>query len=121
MITETKAIKLLPLAEEYELPYLKKACHRTLLKYKTPRLEFVTLAQKYDLSELLDKGIKDCAAKNCTEGAYYSNSIEAQLKKPENQEISLENLCKIYKYVSYGIVLNVKYCCSPYCTTFYFS
>ena len=93
MILERKAIKLLALAEEYQLRLLKKSCNELLLAFKSPRLEFVTLGEKYNLSELHKKAIKDCAAKIST------MSIENQLNKPENKEISFESLYKISRYV----------------------
>ena len=92
------------MADEYQLVPLKQACHQVLLSQTTSTLEYVTLAQKHDLPDLLDKAIKDCAAKF---PAFYTydfeptttnkQSIESQLRLPENKDISLQTLNKLYK------------------------
>ena len=92
-IAESRAIKLLPLAKEYQLTNLQKACEERLLRYETPRLEFVTIAEKYNLPDLLKKATDDCVQKLST------NSIEYQFKEPGNQCIGYETLCKIYRQV----------------------
>ena len=84
-------MKLLPLGEEYQMTNLKKACEEELLRYKTPRLELVTLADKYNLPDLLKKASDDCVQEIST------NSIEEQFKGPENKCISYETVCKIYR------------------------
>ena len=92
---------MLPLAEEYQLDHLKSTCHKVLLQYTYPRLEFVTLAEKYGLTELLDKAIDDCAAKICHNSRYYGayRSLERQVQDSVNEGISYESLYKIYRYV----------------------
>ena len=79
------------MAEEYQLTYLKKACEERLLRYETPRLEFATIADKYNLPDMLKKASGDCAQKIST------ISMEQQLKQPENKCISYETLWKIYR------------------------
>ena len=89
---------MLPLAEEYQLTHLKTICQETLLKYSTPRLEFVALAERYDLSQLLEQAINDCAAKvplRCfpTKPRVYRNDSSV------DQQISYESLYKMCRYV----------------------
>ena len=84
-------MKLLPLGEEYQMANLKNACEQELLRYETPRLEFVTLAEKYNLPDLLKKASDDCVKKIST------NSIEYQSRNPENKCISCKTLCKLYR------------------------
>ena len=75
-----------------------------LLNYPAPTLEYVTLAQKHNLPDLLDKAIKNCAANFPTSYTYdfeptttNKQSIESQLRLPENKDISLQTLNKLYK------------------------
>ena len=91
---------MLPLAEEYQLDHLKAACHKVLLQYKEPRLEFVTLAEKYGLTELLSKAIKDCAVKlSHGDNDCFTVPLERQVQSAENKDISYESLYKIYRCV----------------------
>ena len=79
------------MGEEYQLKNLKSACEKRLLRYQTLRLELVTLADKYNLPDLLRKASDDCV-QNIS-----SDDIEGELNKPENKCISYESLYKIYR------------------------
>ncbi|XP_067933311.1 kelch-like protein 2 [Watersipora subatra] len=61
-VTDEMATKLLPLADEYQIDGLKTKCIDVLMKQQNPRLEIITLADKYGLSSLLETALNHCAA-----------------------------------------------------------
>ena len=91
IVLDEMAATLLPLAEEYQLKNLKSKCASELSKLQKPRLELVTLAEKYDVPELLDKAINSCAT-NLT-----PDEISLQQQKPENADISDGALLRIFR------------------------
>lgn len=82
---------MLPFAEEYQMLNLKETCARELTKMAKPRLEILTLAERYNLSQLLQKAIDSCACK------LEPGEIERQLKMPINEGLSDGSVLKIYK------------------------
>ncbi|KAF6023028.1 hypothetical protein EB796_018670 [Bugula neritina] len=99
-LTDEMAAKLLPLAEEYQLSNLRAQCIDVLLEQDTPRLEIVTLAEKFGLEELLEVSINQCAqhvqAEPDTKNGKESE-LDQQLKLPENSRLSKDAVNKILR------------------------
>ena len=90
-VTDEKATYLLPLAEEYQIEQLKGLCGSELEKCSRPRLEYVSVAIRYNLQTLLSKAIDSCARKlSLTE-------IDKQQTRPENKEINDTIIIKILR------------------------
>lgn len=81
---DKKAVALLPLACEYQIENLKTDSIEELKKVAKPRLEYVTLAHRYDLKELLEKALEACKDK------VHSNTLDREREQPENQGLPLE-------------------------------
>lgn len=101
VILANKALKLVALAEEYQLKTLKELCCQVLTKHDKPSLELVTVAQRYNYESLLTKAIRDCArqlpAHNYRGMIPSPSSIEHELTLPENKDLSKDNLIRIYR------------------------
>ena len=74
-----------------------------LLNHDEPCLEKVIVAERYNLKTLYHKSIKDCVDKlptfsqNPRKSTQELDSIEDQLKRPENSGLSKDTLIHIYQ------------------------
>ena len=98
-----KALKLVALANEYQLALLKEWCNQVLLDHHDLCLEKVIVAERYNLKTLYHKSIKDCVDKlptfsqNPGNSTQELDSIDDQLKRPENSGFSKDTLIHIYR------------------------
>ena len=74
-----------------------------LLYHRDPCLEKVIVAERYNLKTLYHKSIKDCVDKlptfsqNPRNSTQELDSIEDQLKRPENSGFSKDSLIHIFR------------------------
>ncbi|XP_067939570.1 kelch repeat and BTB domain-containing protein 4-like [Watersipora subatra] len=104
-LNDQNAMKLIPLAEEYQIPRLKRECVRVLLQSNTPNIDVVFLAELYNIPDLVTSSTKLCAELPTSE-------IEEHFEAHPDRHISSLSLLQIYtakidkvknRHVSHGL------------------
>lgn len=84
---------MVPLAHKYDIDGLKSLCVSELKKFAKPRLEYVSLALRFDLEELLPAAIDVCAQR------LSMKDIDNQQEEPQNSEVDDSIMLKILRLV----------------------
>lgn len=79
------------MAHEYQIEKLKTLCVDELKKFAKPRLEYVSLAVRFDIACLLKAAIDSCASK------LQLDEMDCQLLDLKNKEIDDSMILKILR------------------------
>ena len=96
-LEDETAEALLPLADEYQIDSMRKACIDQLMKQTSPQLSHIRLADTYNLPELFDKATESCG------DLLSPQEIERQLSLTENQDFPQSILVKVYRWAIYDL------------------
>lgn len=90
-LEDETAEALLPLADEYQIDSMRKACIDQLMKQTSLQLSHIRLADTYNMPELLDKATEACG------DLLSPQEIDQQLGLKENQDFPQSILVKVYR------------------------
>lgn len=80
---DSMAASLLPIAHEYEISRLQILCVQKLGEMSSPRLEYLTLAIRFDLPDLLKRSIEACVERLSLANIELQEVLEVNRDLPE--------------------------------------